>query len=519
MEASAKGVECPHCHHSNLSGTFRCASCDSWFGPVDATMTNVPLGPDWSRATKAQASFDNPAGSLQVGSILGARYEILKLLGEGGMGAVYKARDLELDRLIALKVIRPELAGNPSILHRFKQELILARKITHRNVIRIYDLGVAERTRFITMEFIEGRDLASLLEERKYTPEEAVEILSQVCAALEAAHAEGVVHRDLKPQNIMIEDAGRVVVMDFGLARSMEATGMTQAGTVMGTPTYMSPEQVKGLPADERSDLFALGIIFYQMLTGEVPYKADTMLATMALRTQGPPPPPIQLDPAVPQPLNDMVLKSLATDPPDRYQRAALLGKDLHDWEEGTLHRAIVTPPMAIMAESKTGKWIALTVGAAVVAMAGIYGVQRRGILNVAGHLSVALKNRVDVSSDEVRESVSRQLAVEGHTGVHLKGTQPVHLSLNPIKTEGQLVRAQCHPDVFRQAVNIRENIAGDRTTAEVAAYLYLASIICYRRSDVGSQVAHGRNSRGPDTLNTRTREAGSERAHGFRID
>jgi eukaryotic-like serine/threonine-protein kinase len=377
MEASAKGVECPHCHHSNPSGTFRCASCDTWLGPVDATMTNVPLGLDWSRATKAQASFDNPAGSVQVGSVLGARYEILKLLGEGGMGAVYKARDLELDRLIALKVIRPELAGNPSILHRFKQELILARKITHRNVIRIYDLGVAERTRFITMEFIEGRDLASLLEERKYTPEEAVEILSQVCAALEAAHAEGVVHRDLKPQNIMIEDAGRVVVMDFGLARSMEATGMTQAGTVMGTPTYMSPEQVKGLPADERSDLFALGIIFYQMLTGEVPYKADTMLATMALRTQGPPPPPIQLDPAVPQPLNDMVLKSLATDPPDRYQRAALLGKDLHDWEEGTLHRAIVTPPMAIMAESKTGKWIALTVGAAVVAMAGIYGAYR----------------------------------------------------------------------------------------------------------------------------------------------
>ena len=340
-------------------------------------MTNVPLGLDWSRATKAQASFDNPAGSVQVGSVLGARYEILKLLGEGGMGAVYKARDLELDRLVALKVIRPELAGNPSILQRFKQELILARKITHRNVIRIYDLGVAERTRFITMEFIEGRDLASLLEERKYTPEEAVKILGQVCAALEAAHAEGVVHRDLKPQNIMIEDAGRVVVMDFGLARSMEATGVTQAGTVMGTPTYMSPEQVKGLPADERSDLFALGIIFYQMLTGEVPYKADTMLACMALRTQGPPPPPIQLDPAVPQPLSDMVLKSLATDPPDRYQRAALLGKDLNDWEEGTLHRAIVTPPMAMMAESKTGKWIALAVGAAVVAMAGIYGAYR----------------------------------------------------------------------------------------------------------------------------------------------
>src|SRR5207302_2146792 len=136
--------------------------------------------------------------------------------------------------------------------------------------------------------FVEGQDLSSLFEERKYTPEEAVEILRQVCAALEAAHSEGVVHRDLKPQNIMIESSGRVCVMDFGLARSMEASGLTQAGAVMGTPAYMSPEQAKGMPADERSDLFSLGIIAYQMMTGRVPFKADTALASMLLRTQGP---------------------------------------------------------------------------------------------------------------------------------------------------------------------------------------------------------------------------------------
>ena len=202
--------------------------------------------------------------SLEEGSVLADRYEILKLLGQGGMGAVYKARDRELDRLVALKVIRPEFAGHASILQRFKQELLLARKITHRNIIRIYDLGVADGLRFITMEFVEGQDLSSLLEERhKFTPDETVTILRQVCAALEAAHAEGVVHRDLKPQNIMIGEGGRVCVMDFGLARSMEATGLTQAGAVMGTPAYMSPEQAKGMPADERSDLFSLGIIAY----------------------------------------------------------------------------------------------------------------------------------------------------------------------------------------------------------------------------------------------------------------
>jgi tetratricopeptide (TPR) repeat protein/predicted Ser/Thr protein kinase len=333
----------------------------------------------WSRATRVETKGSNPGQSIEVGSLIADRYEVLQMLGEGGMGAVYKAKDRELDRLVALKVIRPELAGHPSILQRFKQELILARKITHRNVIRIYDLGVAHGLRFITMEFIEGQDLSSVLEERMLTPNETVKILRQVCAALEAAHSEGVVHRDLKPQNIMIESGGRVVVMDFGLARSMEATGLTQAGVLMGTPAYMSPEQATGEPVDERSDVFSLGIIFYQLLTGVVPFRADSALASMLLRTQGPPTPPIEVSPDVPKPLSDMVLKSLATKLQDRYQSIALFGKDLHDWEQGTLDKVIVAPPVivtpqvAMLSQSKTGRWIALTVGIAAVIMAGIY--------------------------------------------------------------------------------------------------------------------------------------------------
>ena len=342
----------------------------------DATVVQTPSAV-WSAATRAEVAGYQLSPSLTEGSLLGDRYEVLKMLGEGGMGAVYKARDRELDRLVALKVIRPELAGNQSILHRFKQELILSRKVTHRNVVRIFDLGVAQGLRFITMEFIQGQDLASLLEERKFTAQETVKILRQVCAALQAAHAEGVVHRDLKPQNIMIEMDGRVVVMDFGLARSMEATGLTQAGAVMGTPAYMSPEQAKGMPADERSDIFSLGIIAYQMLTGVVPYQADTALASMLLRTQGPPPPPVQLDPNLPQVLSDIALKSLATNVEDRYQTVATLDKDLQDWEEGTLHKVIVTPPMAMMEESKTGKWIAIALAAVLILMAGAYAAYR----------------------------------------------------------------------------------------------------------------------------------------------
>jgi tetratricopeptide (TPR) repeat protein/predicted Ser/Thr protein kinase len=374
MGSPADTIECPGCHHHNTKGVSRCTSCGASLRPSDATVTHLEMNAGWSRATRVEAPVSNPGLSLEIGSVIAGRYEILKLLGEGGMGAVYKARDQEVDRLVALKVIRPELAGHSSVLQRFKQELILARTVTHRNVIRIYDLGVAEGCRFITMEYIEGQDLSSILEERKLAPEEAVKILRQVCAALEAAHVEGVVHRDLKPQNIMLEASGRVVVMDFGLARSMEASGLTQAGAIMGTPAYMSPEQAKGMPADERSDIFALGIILYQMLTGVVPFKAETAIASLLLRTQGPPPPPMQLEPAIPQGLNDIVLKALATDVVNRYQKAADLAKDLHDWEEGRLHRGIVTPPIKMMEESTAGKWIAIAVGSAIALAAAGYG-------------------------------------------------------------------------------------------------------------------------------------------------
>ena len=168
---------------------------------------------------------------LQPGVLFGGRYEILGVLGQGGMGAVYKARDRELDRLIALKVIRPELATDPAILQRFKQELILARNITHKNVVRIFDLGEADGIRFISMEYVDGDDLRTLLRrEGKFSPKETISVIEQVCRALDSAHAEGVIHRDLKPQNIMRDKNGRIVVMDFGLARSLGESGMTQTG-------------------------------------------------------------------------------------------------------------------------------------------------------------------------------------------------------------------------------------------------------------------------------------------------
>ncbi len=310
----------------------------------DATISPSEYGQiaGWSAAVALSPSSEAAAkGQLEPGSMLGDRYEILQLLGQGGMGAVYKARDVELERTVALKLIRPDLASHPEILRRFKQELILAREVTHPNVIRIYDLGQASGVRYITMEYVEGRDLRALLHDKgKVTPEEAVPLFQQIAAALEAAHHAGVVHRDLKPQNIMVDKGGRVYVMDFGVARSLETPGMTETGALMGTPEYMSPEQAKGMKVDARSDLFSLGIIFYEMLSGVSPFKADTAMATMFKRTRERAVPLAQAGSGVPVFLSDIVSKCLEIDREQRYPSARAIIEDLEKWKRGTVRSA-----------------------------------------------------------------------------------------------------------------------------------------------------------------------------------
>ncbi len=272
--------------------------------------------------------------ALHPGVVFGGRYEILGILGQGGMGAVYKARDRELDRLIALKVIRPELATDASILQRFKQELILARNITHKNVVRIFDLGEADGIRFISMEYVDGDDLRTLLRrEGKFSPKETIAVIEQVCRALDAAHSEGVIHRDLKPQNIMREKNGRVVVMDFGLARSLGESGMTQTGAIVGTIEYMSPEQALGTTLDQRSDIFSVGLIFYELLTGKAPYEADTAIASLMKRTREEARSASDVDASVPKPLSAIVSRCLEREPDNRYHSVVELLQQLTTWE------------------------------------------------------------------------------------------------------------------------------------------------------------------------------------------
>ncbi len=272
--------------------------------------------------------------SLREGSIFANRYEIIKTLGEGGMGAVYKARDIELEREVALKVIRPELSSNPEILQRFKQELILARQVTDRNIIRIFDLGEAGGIKFITMEYIDGDDLRKILRQRKkLEPVEAVGIMEQVAAGLAAAHREGIIHRDLKPGNIMRDINGRVVVMDFGLARTIAGDGMTQTGAMLGTMEYMSPEQAQGKELKASSDVFTAGLILYELVAGVMPFQAESAIASLLMRTQQRAVPLSDVDKNIPGTLSNIVAKCLEKDPANRYQSAVELDADLRAWQ------------------------------------------------------------------------------------------------------------------------------------------------------------------------------------------
>jgi serine/threonine-protein kinase len=287
----------------------------------------------------ATASLGLPASvRIERGSLFAGRYEILGTLGKGGMGVVYKAHDRQLDDEVALKVLRPDvMKDDPTLLERFKQELKLARKITHRCVLRTHDFSEADGTPYISMEYLEGVTLKDLLRGKGALPiGVGLRIAKQMCQGLDAAHRQGVVHRDIKPQNMLIlPETGELKIMDFGIARAAKvkegegASGLTTAGTVMGTPDYIPPEQAQGAPADFRSDIYSLGVVLYEVFTGKLPFNGDTVMKIVMAHIQSPPPPPRRSNPKIPAELEAVILRCMAKDPAQRYQKVAEVLKDL----------------------------------------------------------------------------------------------------------------------------------------------------------------------------------------------
>jgi len=340
---------CPYCELAHPAGTTSCSRCGRALSAPDLNTTAGFGGSDDTVAALQPAPPPGvasgvitppPAGdsqmqtavhfsgafslTLQPGTDFGPRYRIESLLGEGGMGSVYRASDKELGRTVALKLVRPEFATNPAAMARFRQELLLSSKISHKNILRIHDLGDAGGMKFITMAYVEGQDLGRLMESGRLAPERALRFTKQLCSALDAAHSEEVVHRDLKPNNILIDKADNLFVMDFGLAKSIEAeaTMMTRTGQVLGTPRYMAPEQVEAKPVDHRADIYALGLILYEMFTGEIPFHADSAMQLMYQRVTQKPKDIKLVNPDVPDYLARIIMRCLEKEPEARYQSA-----------------------------------------------------------------------------------------------------------------------------------------------------------------------------------------------------
>jgi len=454
---------CPVCHTPNPDGAAACLECTQGLsgpeltqpdGPPDSTPTLVAPTSLKEWRSEPGSSGVSPGQTLPPGLEIGKRYRVVRLLGLGGMGAVYQVTDRQLDRSVALKLIRPDIASNPATLERFKREIQLSSRVTHRNVLRVYDLGESDGVEYLTMQFVEGDDLAHLLKRSPRLPiARVLHIFRQICEGLQAAHEHGIIHRDLKPQNVMLGASDHVYLTDFGLARTAEQSGMTQTGAVIGTPHYMSPEQVKGEEAGVRSDIYSLGVILYEMLTGRVPFTGDSVYEVMIQRLRKPPPPAAEANPDIPPYLGRILERCLEIDPALRYQS---IPEILADLDAGTFRTTM-------RYEIQRRRWLrpaALGAAAAVLlALAGWWLRRTGGAKTEVTHKpeSILITDFVNRTGDPVFEGT-----LEPSFGLALEGA-PFLTSYN--RGQARKLAAQLRPgeagltEALGRLVAVREGI------------------------------------------------------------
>ena len=359
-------MECPKCYSENPDQSRFCGKC----------ATPLP-SPEEISATPTK-TLEKIPDELTRGTTFATRYEVIEELGSGGMGKVYRVFDKKIEEEVALKLIRPEISSDKKTIERFRNELKVARKIAHRNVCKMYDLGQEEETHYITMEYVPGESLKSMIGMiGQLSAGQVVFIAKQVCEGLAEAHRLGVVHRDLKPSNIIIDREGNTHIMDFGIARSLRTKGLTGPGKIIGTPEYMSPEQVEGKEVDQRSDIYSLGIILYEMTTGRLPFEGDTPLSIALKHKTETAQDPREINIQIPEDLSQLILKCMKKDKDKRYHDAEELLSEVIKIEEGvsTVERIVParkpTPSREITVTFKK-PWAII---AALIAVAVVVGV------------------------------------------------------------------------------------------------------------------------------------------------